>query len=198
MKTNHSKINGTIANIILMFAVVLLTLISVNLWLEQSEYKKEIQELKQVIEEEKAKNTVNEDTDLYEETENFIDSLSNGNIMNMLTSTAQKRLETQLKEQGIDYHDSTPLVGTVEIFHVYAVKTSDNTAKSFAIYRTYYDLDNNYDIPSRQQIITMSIKLDWKIENNEYKVDDYEFQLLENSLDDYLKEPIPERSEYDE
>lgn len=198
MKTNHSKINGTIANIILMFAVVLLTLISVNLWLEQSEYKKEIQELKQVIEEEKAKNTVNEDTDLYEETENFIDSLSNGNIMNMLTSTAQKRLETQLKEQGIDYHDSTPLLGTVEIFHVYAVKTSDNTAKSFAIYRTYYDLDNNYDIPSRQQIITMSIKLDWKIENNEYKVDDYEFQLLENSLDDYLKEPIPERSEYDE
>lgn len=198
MKTNHSKINGTIANIILMFAVVLLTLISVNLWLEQSEYKKEIQELKQVIEEEKAKNTVNEDTDLYEETENFIDSLSNGNIMNMLTSTAQKRLETQLGEQGIDYHDSTPLLGTVEIFHVYAVKTSDNTAKSFAIYRTYYDLDNNYDIPSRQQIITMSIKLDWKIENNEYKVDDYEFQLLENSLDDYLKEPIPERSEYDE
>lgn len=194
MKTNHSKINGTTANIILMFAVVLLTLISVNLWLEQSEYKKEIQELKQVIEEEKAKNKVNEDTDLYEQTENFIDSLSNGNIMNMLTSTAQKRLETQLKEQGIDYHDSTPLVGTVEIFHVYAVKTSDNTAKSFAIYRTYYD----YDIPSRQQIITMSIKLDWKIENNEYKVDDYEFQLLENSLDDYLKETIPERSEHDE
>lgn len=180
-----NKKSITSANILMIFALVILSIISLNLWMEQEDYEKEIEVLKTQLELEK------EDTLLYEKTKEFINKIANGNFYEMLTSTAQEQLEKRLEEQGTDYHESGALAN-VEIFNINAFKTSEDTAISYGIYRIYYDLDKEFDIPARQQIITMAIKINWKKEKNEYKVNKYEFNLLKDSLDSYLQDSLHE------
>lgn len=183
MKKNNKKKNITTVNILMVFAFVIFSLISLKLWLKQEEYEETIDKLNIQLEKEK------EDTLLFEKTKDFIISISSGNY-EMLTSSAKKQLEERLNEQGIDYHGHDhSILDKIEIYNVYAFKTSENTATSYGIYRTYYDLDDS-DIPSRQQILTLSIQIEWIKEGNEYKVNKYEFQLLKDSLDEYLQKSI--------
>lgn len=165
--------------------LVLLLLISgfflLNIYEDKRELKIEIAELEKEIRSEK------DHSILYDKTKEFIEKSSEAKHKPLLTGNALKEMEAQLEMLETENHThGASLVDNIEIHNVYAMKTGEDSGESYAIYRIYYG-DSATPI-QMQQIVTLSINLKWKKDNDEYKVSNYEIHLLEDNLDKYLEE----------
>ncbi|AEA19237.1 TPA: hypothetical protein QCW10_006032 [Bacillus thuringiensis] len=183
-KMNKSQKKIPIINFLLILFLVISSLYSFSVYKKNKEINNDIHLLEEKLKKEK------EISVIYDRSKEFIEKSSIADHGDMLTGQAKEMFEDAIKQkerEGAEDSRSHSILERTDIDHIFAVKTGDNTAKSYAIYKSIYN-SNPYATDSMpQQVMTLTMIVDWEKVNGEYKVSDYRINVLKNSLDDYLK-----------
>lgn len=181
----------TFTNIILIFVALIFFIIAYSQFTSKSELNKEVESLNEKLEKEKEYNN------LYNLTKQFIELSNEGEHYTLLTGEAKSSYERALEQLGKEEHYHVRrTVDNVEVLNVYAVKTGDSEGESFAIYRVYYGNNPEVETPiTKQQILTMTLQAKWIKEEEGYKVYSYKIDLLQDSLDEYMRNLIRDNQE---
>lgn len=173
----------TVTNFILGILCMITIFFAIHIDSGKDELKNEIAQLNKELEEEKESSTI------YDKTIEFIKLSSEAKHESLLTGKAKEEYELALEQEGKeDHHHSHNTLDKYEIDNIYVVKTDKDKANSYAIFRLYYKNNSNSDSITTQRILTLSLITSWEKTEDGYKVNDYKINLLQDSLDEYLKE----------
>ncbi|WP_430510711.1 hypothetical protein [Gottfriedia solisilvae] len=176
-----NKLSGT--NFLLCLVSVLLALGLFNSYSNNKELKKKLHKEKVKLAQEKEVSVI------YDLTQVFLEKSSFAKQGELLTGEAKKQYDAA-RDEDVHEDEGTELVEEVKADHVFAVKTSGNKAKSYAIYKVVYKNGNSLvdkNSPD-SRIVYFTLNADWKKVKDTYKVNHYEINLLKDSMDQYLSE----------
>ncbi|MBU8732520.1 hypothetical protein KM915_20950 [Cytobacillus oceanisediminis] len=178
------KINISIGNFILACICLCLIFLAFSFQSDKNELKTEINELKKQIKQEQEAEKV------YDKTIEFIEKSSVAKHKSLLTGKALEEFKKAVKEKGHDDDHNHPsnVLDKVEVQNVFTVMESNKQVKSYAIYRVFYNNNPSTDMINTQRILTLTMISYWKNTKDGYKVFDYKIDVLQDSLDEYLKE----------
>lgn len=172
----------SLSNVILIAILLLISFLYYSSFSEKRDLKTEITQLKNELKKEK------ETSNLYELTKTFIQKSSEAKHGDMLTGQAKQDYQQAIQNKEVNTDQEHNTVDHVDIQNVFVVKTKDEEIKSFAIYRVFYNNNpSSHDITT-QRILDLTLIANWKKEKNQFKVSNYEINLLQDSNDKYLKE----------
>ena len=166
----------------IIFCLILITLKTIS---HVNEYKSEIKQLENVIKEEKEIDSIKSLT------EEFIEKSSVGQHGELLTGSAREEYEIALKNEGLEEHEHLEEEGHLEkydLINTFSESIDEKTARSYAIYKAYYGNNPNSNSITTQRVLFLSLTADWMKTEDGFKVYNYKIDLLQDSLDEQLKE----------
>lgn len=173
-------------NFVLGLIIFILVVISSSVYRGQKDLKDEIVRLENELKE------AHEINEIYENTRTFLKLSSEGKHGEFLTGKAKEEYEKALEQEGFGVwegnHTQESDVKNVEILHISAEKVSDSEAKSNVVYRVFQSNNPYVDNITTQRILTLVLIADWVETKDGYKVYNYKINLLEDSLDEYLRD----------
>lgn len=122
----------------------------------------------------------------------FLEQLNEGRAKKYFSKEALKSFLAKEKESDNHVHDDDTSTGdqTIDILIATTQKEDLNKANSTIIYKLIYQ--SPFDEAEKgvidQRVLTMGININWIKEDQKYKVNDFNVQLLKDNLDDYLSE----------
>lgn len=167
------------------FIILILAIVSSNLFSKQNELKEEIADWKNEA------NSLKEIPSLNEKASKFIKALNQGNSKEYLTGNALEAYNDALEgedEQEHTHNHSHTGEQTVDILQSETIKSEDETSHSKVLYKLSYkgEFDQEDVGTIQQRVLFLLMDIDWIYEKNEYKVSDYKLELLNDNWDDYL------------
>lgn len=176
----------SVTNIILGFFLIFSLVFNFTLYNKQGELKARIDVQGEQIKKQETTNGLNEFS------EEFIKALSTGEHSKYLTGDAKEAYEQALSNEGEEHNHMEPETNILEnykIQNLYSYRLGENQGKTYAIFQSDYSM--NIDDTSEQgQIFSRMYTaiFDWELQGDEYKVSNFEIQLLEDGLDKYMRE----------
>ncbi|MEK5105012.1 hypothetical protein MKX83_24025 [Cytobacillus sp. FSL M8-0252] len=169
-----------IGSVVLILALVILL---VEIKSNQDDIKIDRDKWKSIAESEQEIPTINS------KAESFLNALNKAEHQEYLSNRASKKLEKELEEHYEDNHshgDNGDQL--IDIIHITSEKKDLNEASTSILYKLSYKspFDSSETGVIDQRILTLMLDVSWIKEGNEYKVDKYSLELLEDNLDDYL------------
>jgi hypothetical protein len=181
MKKQNKKIS--LLSFVLFLMILILSFFTSSLLSNQQELEEEILSLKSELEQEQDMEKVSELT------KEFIEKSSEAKHGDLLTGQAKKDFKEALEKHGAkwDYHGGSVLEN-MEVRNVFAIRTGDNKARSYAIYQVAYANNPDSDEITTQRILNLTLIAEWDKTKNGYKVEEYKIELLKDSLDEYMNQ----------
>lgn len=170
-------------NIISFLLILTLSILAVDMKSNQDDMKSEINKWKSIAKSEQEVPKINE------EAKSFIKALNKASHQKYLTGEALEDYEREIKEHSEEAHmHGDTGEQTINILQVNTEKTEQNQAESVILYQVLYKspFDSEEAGVIDQRVLTLLLNIDWKKEENKYKVNKYELQLLQDNLDEYL------------
>lgn len=191
MRKQNKKISLLSFGLILV--ILALSFFTSSLYSGKQDLEKKVSSLKSELEQEQEMKKVSELT------REFIEKSSEAKHGDLLTGQAKKDFEKALEEHGAkwDYHGGSVLEN-VEVRNVFAIRTGDNKARSYAIYQVAYANNPNSDEITTQRLLNLTLIAEWDKTKKGYKVEEYKIEVLKDSLDDYMNQLSKEGEKVEE
>ncbi|MGK7379796.1 hypothetical protein ACSFXN_18420 [Planococcus sp. 1R117A] len=162
--------------ILLGMAVLILAIISFNLYMSSSETKEENEELKEEVE--RLRSVQSMEQAIYTRTEDFLRATLEGGSIDFFSNAFRKETEQQLKESE-DLHDgSRSQMENFEIFNI-SVRQENEAYQVYAIYKVNLTgIDGEFENPGQQPLLYLTSRIKWIEEEGEWRVDAHELETL--------------------
>ena len=172
-------------NVVSAIAVLILTILIFDYQSNENDLKADIEKWKKIAESEQEVPNINK------EANNFLKALTSASHSKYLTDQALKEYQSEIEEHEEEEHNHAD-VGeqTIDILNTTTEKVNQDEATSVILYQVLYKspFDSEESGIIDQRILTLVLNIDWKKEDDIFKVDKYNMNLLQDNLDDYLFE----------
>jgi|APAga8741244001_1050109.scaffolds.fasta_scaffold13628_2 hypothetical protein len=165
------------------FIILILAIVSSNLFSHQNDLKEEIAEWKNEA------NSLKEIPNLNEQASTFINALNQGNSKEYLTGKALETYNAALEgEDEYEHNHSHTGEQTVDILQSETIKSEQDTGRSKVLYKLSYkgEFDQEDIGTIHQRTLFLLMDIEWTKEKSDYKVSDYKVELLNDNWDDYI------------
>lgn len=167
---NRSKL----VQLLLMFLVVALVIISFNLFATNQDLKQKNIDLSKNVE--KYKTAEEEEKEVFTQTEQFLTDTLQGGSIDYFTKRYRKEVEQTLNENETSQDVDVSKMKDLEIYNI-SVRKHDDSYRVYAIYKvTLTGLDEEFVNPGDQPVLILTSTITWIIENGELKVDAHDLE----------------------
>ncbi len=168
------QMNGQ--TILLGALVLVLVLVSFNLYFDKQDVEQENQRLTEQVEHLSAKEKQSEA--LYTQTETFIEAIFEGDALRYFTESYRSEVEDEVTEAETMHGHSRSNTADLEIFNI-SVRPREEGFQVYAIYRiTLTGVEGELESLGRQRVMYLMSQMNWVEEQGEWKVDAHDLEPL--------------------
>ena len=162
--------------ILLVLAVLVLGIISFNLYLTTKDAQAENEQLTKEVE--RLKTAQSQEQAIYSLTEEFLLATLEGGSIDYFSAEMTEKVETELTEEDHLQDGSRSQMEDFEIFNI-SVQQKDEVYQVYAIYKVALTgVDGELEHPGDQPLLYLTSRITWIEEDGEWKVDAHELQPL--------------------
>ena len=168
------QMNGQ--TILLGALVLVLALVSFNLYFSKQDVEQENKRLTEQVERLTAKETQSEA--LYTQTEAFVEATFEGDSLRYFTESYRSEVEDEVAEAETMHGHSRSNTENLEIFNI-SVRPVEEGFQVYAIYRiTLTGVDGELESPGSQRVMYLMSQMHWIEQQGEWRVEAHDLEPL--------------------